>query len=438
MAKKNAPTQVQYCEPQETKVARYFGKPSYGAVLRISKESDTVRWHSSVAYHELLGYIGRTSIAIQGVQQQSVRGDYPVSATMQRLCGIFDRLLEMTASQRGVDLGGIVSVGVKQPQQQTQYREIKRLTIVEAYRSWSRTMLRCIFGLVEQALPPQQCEHVAELGQYLANAFGNPTRLDYGTGHELSFLFFLCALFRIKVLLPADEPAAALLLFQRYLKCVRRLQSQYGLNAAGFEGAYSLDDYQFVPYLWGAAQLCYDPPFQPRQLLQPAVFEQWRNDYLLAGCVAFVAESKEGSFATHSCQLWSITTLSSWPKVYRGLHNMYLKEMLNQFRMLRHVCFGQLMSFDPAPASSQLTRPQLGYLSVQRQELLRLRLEGQEPLDQPKLEEREEETESTMEQLTHSALVTDVSDSNVSGASVSVCTITKRGRLVSRCHVSGR
>ncbi|KAH8385494.1 hypothetical protein KR093_011242, partial [Drosophila rubida] len=362
--------QVQYCEPKESKVARFFSKPSYGAVLRVHKEADMVRWHNSMAYHELLAYIGRTSTAIQGVRQ-ALPGDYPVSETMRRLCAVFDRLSHLAASMRG--FGGELRLKPRHQQQQQQQQQApssaKRLTVVEAYRGWSRAMQRCVFGLLERALPPHQCEHVGELGQYLANAFGNQARLDYGSGHELSFLFFMCGLFRIRVLQPADEPAAALLLFQRYLQLVRRLQLQFELSAAGFQGAYSLDDYQFVPYLWGAAQLCHTPPFTPRQLLLPAVYGQWQRHYLLAGCVGFVADSKEGSFATHSCQLWSITTLSSWTQVYRGLHNMYLKEVLNQFHMLRHMYFGQVMSFDPAPASSQLARPQLGTLSPQRLEL---------------------------------------------------------------------
>ena len=33
-----------------------------------------------------------------------------------------------------------------------------------------------------------------ELGPYLCDAFGNATRIDYGTGHETAFAQWLCAL----------------------------------------------------------------------------------------------------------------------------------------------------------------------------------------------------------------------------------------------------
>ena len=32
-----------------------------------------------------------------------------------------------------------------------------------------------------------------ELAGYLEESFGNPTRIDYGTGHETTFMIFICA-----------------------------------------------------------------------------------------------------------------------------------------------------------------------------------------------------------------------------------------------------
>lgn len=41
----------------------------------------------------------------------------------------------------------------------------------------------------------------------------------------------------------------------RYLEIVRRCQLRYQMEPAGSHGAWSLDDYQFVPFIWGSAQL---------------------------------------------------------------------------------------------------------------------------------------------------------------------------------------
>ncbi|KAL7743303.1 hypothetical protein ACLKA6_012469 [Drosophila palustris] len=403
-----------YCQPTEAKVSRFFGKPNYGAVQRVRKESDTVMWHNSIAYHELIAYISRTSTAIQGLRQSNQVDEYPISPTMQRLCNIFDRLIQLPTLHQVPEQPGSAS-----NDKPDQYSDVKRPSTVESYRNWSRLMLRGIFSMVEQAVPPKMCEYVGELGQYLAGSFGNQTRLEYGTGHELSFLFFLCALFRSKVLMPSDEPAAALMLFNRYLNCVRRLQKRFSLQPAGFQGAYSLDDYQFVSYLWGAAQLCYDAPFRPNQLLDTEVLAQWRKHYLLAGCVAFVAETKQGTFVTHSCQLWSILTLSTWTQVYHGLHNMYLKEVICQFHMLRHVYFGQLMSFDPAPPASQLVRPQLGFLSQQRQDYKKKRLEEEKLKGVEQEQDQDpEHSKYCSRKVSRIALSRELTSSNISNTSI--------------------
>lgn len=44
-------------------------------------------------------------------------------------------------------------------------------------------------------------------------------------------------------------------IFNSYLNFVRNLQLTYRMEPAGSHGVWSLDDYQFVPFIWGSAQL---------------------------------------------------------------------------------------------------------------------------------------------------------------------------------------
>lgn len=48
--------------------------------------------------------------------------------------------------------------------------------------------------LMRSVLPGERAAAAPELATYLADSFGNPTRIDYGTGHETTFVALLYCL----------------------------------------------------------------------------------------------------------------------------------------------------------------------------------------------------------------------------------------------------
>lgn len=96
---------------------------------------------------------------------------------------------------------------------------------------------------------------IPELSVYLTGSFGNGTRIDYGSGHELNFLAWLGGVAMLGGFTEQDYEAIVLKIFVKYLELARKIQRTYTLEPAGSHGVWGLDDHQFLPYIWGSAQM---------------------------------------------------------------------------------------------------------------------------------------------------------------------------------------
>jgi len=195
-----------------------------------------------------------------------------------------------------------------------------------------------------RALPAEE-----ELAPYLEDSFGNATRLDYGSGHETAFAALLFCLARLGALKLADGPALVTRVFARYLELARALQRTYCLEPAGSHGVWGLDDYQFLAFLFGAAQLAGHPFIRPRSIHSADVVETYGGEYLYLGCVRHVLSVKKGAISTTSPMLNDVSGVrGGWEKVTSGLVKMYKGEVLAKLPIMQHFLFGSLLPF-PAP-----------------------------------------------------------------------------------------
>ena len=82
-----------------------------------------------------------------------------------------------------------------------------------AFREWYRLAEEQTDSLLQRHLGPTLKKTSddpvvsEELKAYLLGSFGSAQRLDYGTGHELSFLAFLACLSKIDAFAPGEERA---------------------------------------------------------------------------------------------------------------------------------------------------------------------------------------------------------------------------------------
>jgi serine/threonine-protein phosphatase 2A activator len=214
--------------------------------------------------------------------------------------------------------------------------------------------------LVTDLLPDHLQAYSVELAPYLVNCDGNYQRIDYGSGHEASFMILLYCLDRLGLVRRQQpessssssstdlEAALVLVVFNRYLQLMRKVQRQYLLEPAGSHGVWGLDDYQFLPFYFGAGQLIDHPRIRPKSILQTDIIEAYRADYMYLAAVHFILQMKKGPFGEHSPILYDIAHVPHqlWLKLNNGMLKMYEDEVLRKFPVIQHVLFGGLFPFE--------------------------------------------------------------------------------------------
>lgn len=214
-----------------------------------------------------------------------------------------------------------------------------------AYRDWARHMRDAAPELLYDVLGDALAPALPELLPYFLDAFGNATRIDYGTGHETNFVALLFCLFALGALGPPDERAAVLRVLPAYLDLMRKVQTTYWLEPAGSHGVWGLDDYHFFPFIFGSSQLVDHPVVRPRSITNDDILEGFGDDYLYLAAVAFVRRVKKGPLHETSPMLYDISGVASWAKVNEGMFKMYQVELLSKFPIMQHFLWGSLLPF---------------------------------------------------------------------------------------------
>jgi serine/threonine-protein phosphatase 2A activator len=237
-----------------------------------------------------------------------------------------------------------------------------------SFRKWYLMVEGRVRQLLAECLSSDLASAHDELSAYLLGSFGSPQRLDYGTGHELSFLAFLACLWKLSFF-PSQEPGVAereivLGVFESYLIIVRKLIKLYNLEPAGSHGVWGLDDNSFLPYVFGSAQLC--PPIRetdvtpvegslsnapdPASVAKQNLVDKEKDSNMYFSAIAFIYDVKKGPFWEHSPMLFDISGIKDgWGKINKGMIKMYNAEVLSKFPVVQHFPFGSLFRWEKDP-----------------------------------------------------------------------------------------
>eukprot|EP00963_Diacronema_lutheri_P000733 scaffold45_cov337-Pavlova_lutheri.AAC.10 len=223
-----------------------------------------------------------------------------------------------------------------------------------SYRVWHARMEEHAMNHMERILPKEMAEAAKELVEYWKDSFGNASRIDYGTGHETNFMAFLYCLARMGLVRENDRKALVLRIFNNYLRLMRKVQITYWLEPAGSHGVWGLDDYQHLPFYFGAAQLMGHKYITPRSIHNFEVLEGYGKDYMYLSSVAFVLHVKKGPLKETSPILSDVSSVKDWGKVNRGMLRMYQNEVMGKFPIMQHFLFGSII-VHPQPTPKNTT-----------------------------------------------------------------------------------
>ncbi|KAF7721633.1 Serine/threonine-protein phosphatase 2A activator 2 [Apophysomyces ossiformis] len=308
-------------------------------VKRIITKEHLDEFLQSDAYNTYMGYVERLNGSVKNLKNDT---DLTLSNNVQQILNVLDTLTGWIAEIPPVENS---KSRFGNPSFQVFYDK----NAEDLMRQW----------VIEDAL--------SEVARYFVESFGNRKRIDYGTGHEANFIAWLLCLEKLGVLTQEDDSAVVLRVFVKYIALMRKLQFEYWLEPAGSHGVWGLDDYHFLPFMFGASQL-YDlladhKYIRPKSIHDRETVEEFSKSYMYLACIHFINTVKTtASLRWHSPMLDDISACKTWAKVNQGMIKMYKAEVMAKLPIMQHFMFGSLIAFEGGSPHAEEAQDECGHM----------------------------------------------------------------------------